>query len=150
MKAVTVRQPWAQAIAAGHKTVENRGRDCTYRGEIAIHAAQAVDRAGLLDPRIGKLLGPNAALDASRRAVVAVAQLVDCHRAEVHTWKLWCCAPWGDPFYGKPNRQAFHLVLRDVRVLRAPVPCRGMLQVGWELPADVEAQVRYWLPEVQP
>lgn len=40
MKAITVRQPWASLIAFRVKTVETRGRRISWRGRIAIHAAQ--------------------------------------------------------------------------------------------------------------
>lgn len=43
MKALTVRQPWAWAIARGHKPIENRSWAPTYRGPLAIHAAAKWD-----------------------------------------------------------------------------------------------------------
>lgn len=38
MRALTIHGPWAWAIAAGHKTVENRSWTTNYRGTLAIHA----------------------------------------------------------------------------------------------------------------
>jgi hypothetical protein len=38
MKAITIRQPWAQLIAAGLKTIETRSWPTKYRGPLAIHA----------------------------------------------------------------------------------------------------------------
>jgi len=38
VKALTVRQPWAQTIAEGYKTVEVRSRNTTHRGALVIHA----------------------------------------------------------------------------------------------------------------
>lgn len=47
MKAITVRQPWAECIARGVKLVENRSRPTTHRGPLAIHAgARPSDQAG--------------------------------------------------------------------------------------------------------
>lgn len=40
MKALTVRQPWANLIISGTKDVENRTWKTNYRGSIYIHAAQ--------------------------------------------------------------------------------------------------------------
>lgn len=45
MKALTVRQPWADLIISGAKDVENRSWSTKYRGPLAIHAASAVARA---------------------------------------------------------------------------------------------------------
>lgn len=39
MKVLTVWQPWAQLLAAGHKHNETRSWRTSYRGEILIHAA---------------------------------------------------------------------------------------------------------------
>lgn len=41
MYALTIRQPWAQLIAAGIKQWENRTWKTSYRGPLAIHAAKA-------------------------------------------------------------------------------------------------------------
>ena len=51
MKALTVRQPWANAILQG-KDVENRSRYFGHRGLLLIHAAMKADRDALDDPRI--------------------------------------------------------------------------------------------------
>ena len=42
MKVVTICQPWAWAISAGHKTVENRTWAPSYRGPILIHAGSSM------------------------------------------------------------------------------------------------------------
>lgn len=39
IKALTIRQPWAQLIALGVKTIETRSWSTRYRGPLAIHAA---------------------------------------------------------------------------------------------------------------
>jgi hypothetical protein len=40
VKALSLYQPWASAMAAGIKTIETRGWSTDYRGELAIHAAK--------------------------------------------------------------------------------------------------------------
>lgn len=44
MKAISVRQPWAQLIIQNRKTVEVRNLDTNYRGQLLIHAAVVQDR----------------------------------------------------------------------------------------------------------
>lgn len=46
MKALSIRQPWAWAIVAGYKPVENRTWYCGYRGELYIHAGKKIDQFG--------------------------------------------------------------------------------------------------------
>jgi hypothetical protein len=41
MKALSIRQPWAWAIIAGHKKYENRIWETSYRGPLLIHAGRA-------------------------------------------------------------------------------------------------------------
>ncbi len=42
MKALSIRQPWAELILQGRKTIELRTWQTNYRGRIAIHASQTV------------------------------------------------------------------------------------------------------------
>ncbi len=46
MKALSIRQPWAWAVAVGVKDVENRDNLRNFRGEFAVHAGQQFDEAG--------------------------------------------------------------------------------------------------------
>lgn len=107
MIAITIKQPWASAIAYGHKTIENR----TWRPalsrlpmRIAIHAGMSVDPGGLefLDKHGIKLP------DLPTGAIVAVATLFDVVEASVDLW-------WSGP-YGWRLREV-------VRV--EPVACSG-------------------------
>lgn len=41
MKAISIRQPWAWAIVAGHKPIENRTWKTSFRGRVLIHAGRA-------------------------------------------------------------------------------------------------------------
>lgn len=43
-KALTVKQPWASLLVAGLKTIENRSWTTNYRGPLAIHAGQGIER----------------------------------------------------------------------------------------------------------
>lgn len=137
MKAISVRQPWARCIANGKKTVENRGRPTVYRGLVAIHASKTPDRRATEDPRVVRALGFDPLLGTVLGAVVAVADLVDCHESRD------CCWPWGEMYHFGPTRTvpAWHLVLTDVRRLGKPVPVRGSLAVPWNLPEAVAEAV---------
>lgn len=76
MKALSIRQPWASLILAGHKAVENRTWTTTYRGPVIVHAGVTVVRPvlalaaryGIADPPTGAYLG--------------VVDLEDIHHAE--------------------------------------------------------------------
>lgn len=146
LPAITIRQPWASAVAYGHKHVENRGRATSYRGPVAIHAALRHSSEGDRDPRILRTLGPDPRLHAPVGAVIAVAQLTDCHQQN-----NGCCPPWGDQEYqtARGPAPAWHLVLTNVRRLTRPVPATGRLPVPWLLDADTTTAVHAQLPTTQ-
>jgi hypothetical protein len=108
MKALTVRQPWAWAIARGHKPIENRSWTTSYRGPLAIHAAAKWDddgenalrlvvnhiriQHGVLPPDLTAELPYSAS-----GAVVAIVDLVDiCIRARLE--QDCDCGRWSEPW----------------------------------------------------
>jgi len=97
MRALTVRQPWADAIARGGKTVENRTWPAPARHvgtRFLIHAAAAPDRHAVLPLEVIAAGGSDVYLD-HRSAIVAVATLAGCH------FDAGCCGMWGE-------REVFH------------------------------------------
>lgn len=124
MRFLTVRQPLANLIANGAKTIENRSRKTAYRGPVAIHAGKTLAIAEWEWAR--KQFGPNLVphRDAlALGAVIAVADLVGCHAAG---WPSECntaaCKSWGEM-----GGDTWHWVLADSRPLIEPVPARGQL-----------------------
>jgi hypothetical protein len=139
MRALTVKQPWAWAIAAGKKPVENRTWPTGHRGMVAIHAGKMPDRAALADrdrrSPLSRAIAWHTRLwtppEYVYGAVIAVAEVTDCHDGAAEQGE---CSEWAD-------RWQWHWVLANVRPLAEPVPCRGMLSL-WRLPDDVEKAVR--------
>lgn len=128
MKALTIWEPWAWAIVAAGKDVENRtwAPPRALLGErIVIHAGKRVDEDAIDDiewlierevPR--RELAPG--------CLVGTALLV---RISTSSASPWFSGPFGwelrDPWRG------------------APVPCRGA-QGLWDVPADVLAKMSPW------
>jgi hypothetical protein len=123
MKAITVQQPWAWCIAAGHKKVENRTWVTNYRGPLAIHAGRTVDTANIdLVKNMLVELGvvPTVATPVPQQhltatgAVVAVVDLVGICTDSARCY----CGRWAAI---GPN----HWKLANVHALAEPVPARG-------------------------
>jgi hypothetical protein len=147
MKAITIRQPWAWAIATGAKTIENRTRGTAYRGPLAIHAGKGWSYRGADSPLIQLAHGhrmfsrddlhivpmPNRELFPTG-AVVAVAELVDSHP------DTGCCRPWGESQYqeagGRTRTVIHHLVLEQIRPVSPPLIARGALGL-WTPDSDL-------------
>lgn len=148
MKALSIRQPWAWAIACAAKTVENRTRRTSHTGLIAIHASLRSDDDALMPvpAAIRKHLTAQRDLNPlllARGAVIGTALIVGAHQhpdagsgcgyhdsADSH-WPT--CSPWA-------MAGQWHWVLTGVRALATPVPCRGALGL-WNVPEDVGAAV---------
>ena len=144
MKALTIRQPHAWAVARGLKTIENRPASYTYRGPVMIHAGQqlgsqlAFDEVTNLAAAAGvdvPMLGlPGAPTETASGAVIAVADLVRSHR-----W-VECqhrCDPWA-------HEAKAHIRLANARILRRPVPANGNT-ILWTPSADLISQVEAML-----
>jgi len=149
---ITIKQPWASAIAECHsnpdaKDIENRvsryrrsdGKPVPptrHRGLVGIHTGKAWSTAGHRDPRVRHLLRGLTDETLPAGVIIATAQLVDVHLAAATGDRLTptCCHPWGDP-------GVWHLVLADVVRLADPVPTRGALGLPWRADEDVTAAV---------
>lgn len=129
MKALTIRQPWAGAIAHQTKRVENRTWKLPAKHEgsrILIHSAAQRDRDA-------QVYGTN--LDVYS-AIVAVATITGCHYSS--EWQ--CCGYWA-------FENAYHWALTDVVALSEPVPAKGALGF-WTPTADVLTAVEQQLQAV--
>lgn len=131
MRALTLYQPWAHAVAHLGKRIENRPWRpwaSIVGTRIAIHAAAKVDPVaeaaveGWVRRHMGLVVPPAASLP--RGAIVATARVTGVVTESASPW-----------FVGP-----FGWTLDEVVALPAPVPCRGA-QGLWIVPADALAQV---------
>ena len=149
MKVLTLRQPWAWAVAHGGKDVENRTWTTRYRGPIAIHAGLAKPDKNNLASRAHRAAhGSSVDTRLHFGAIVAVADLVDVHAAGHHYERDGlvdvctdrpCCGPWAE-------RGVYHWRLGNVIALRGHgVPHTGAQGLR-DLPPATMAKVIEALP----
>ena len=150
IRAISIRQPWAWAVAQGWKTIENRSRGTGYRGVLAIHAPKRVNtedenhlfhlvaehlkRHPESDPDRAEHLAGNpgavareyeADQAAGTSAIVGIARIVDVIREEPDgDSALWYNGDVG-------------LVLEDARALIDPVRTAGALGL-WHVTGNLE------------
>lgn len=98
MKCLSVKQPWANLIASGEKTIETRTWATAYRGELLVVSSKRpkIEPAGF---------------------AVAVARLVECRPMTKADEAAACCGVY-------PG--AFAWVLTDVHAVE-PFPVKGSL-----------------------
>ncbi|MFJ4787628.1 VVA0879 family protein [Streptomyces sp. NPDC088794] len=150
-RVLSIRQPWAFAVAEGFKPIENRSQRTHHRGPIFIHASRLplrsvaivrysddaairLDELGgsqnLWDARahIPSSVAPAPHATLALSAVIATAQLTGCHQADD------CCGPWGFP-------DQWHWEITDVHALREAVPQKGALGLR-KAPPELVTAVR--------
>jgi hypothetical protein len=129
MKAISLWQPWASAIALGLKQYETRGWKTSYRGPLAIHAAKRSVDGMITSAMIQDLLERGVVKWRGLPAlplgcIVATCRLVDfiptsfANRGPLIITEQE--RRWGD---WSPCRWAWRL--EDVRPLVEPFACRG-------------------------
>lgn len=131
MKAISMWQPWASAIALGLKNVETRHWATRYTGPIVIHAARRWTEAqrefAAVEHGLGRLpkrlpLG----------AIVATARLMGCRFTQDVRHQLGTI----ERMYGDYADGRYAWFLTDVVALQEPIGYRGM-QGLFNVPDDL-------------
>jgi hypothetical protein len=139
MKALTLTQPWATAVAMGMKRIETRSWGTSYRGDIAIHAAKGFPKdarsfASLAWHKYGMPVPSHLPLG----AIIAVVNLVDCIATDEVKYDISEQErTWGDYHSG---RSAW--LFDRLRVLDTPIPCKGALSLWVPSVDDMDAIIR--------
>lgn len=113
MKALSIRQPWADAIIWHGKDIENRSWPTRFRGPVLIHAA--------------KKWGPSERGDLTYIEGITATKLEDTDRPLLggiigKTEIVDCVQAWESPWFFGP----YGFVLRNAEPLDF-IPCRGAL-----------------------
>ena len=129
IRVLSVRQPWAWSIVAGHKDIENRSQRTSYRGRTYIHAGlkQAPPDQLALFERLTVRLGIEASFNDIRGAVIGYVALFNCTtRANSpwyirgnHAWHLRGAAAFVRPVPLVGRLGLFHPDASDARRLRS-------------------------------
>jgi len=151
MKALSLWQPWASAIAMGAKRIETRSWSTTYRGPLLIHAAQRWDnKTGRIDvcyhEEIWKDVFPAYESSSEKERIwwwmgrtlpvgtlLAVADLVDCKPTDYLTStdstlfrSVWNLRHWErEQQLGDYSPGRCGWVLANVHALPEPIPYKG-------------------------
>jgi len=140
VRALTVRQPYADAIAFGTKRVENRTKPlpAKYVGvPVLLHAAKEPHASRLTALDLSQITGDRIhEWQDTRSAILAVVRFKGSHRcADVH----WCCRPWGQ-VETTTTPEVWHWEIDEVIRLAEPVSATGALGF-WKVPEDVTARI---------
>lgn len=127
--ALSIRQPWAELILRGLKTIEIRRWDTDYRGPLWLHTGKFADpdldqRFGITNPTRGAFVG---------RIFLDSISPIDA--ARWHTWR----AEHLDSGRYEPGMLAW--ILSSPERLTSPVPAAGRLKL-YEVDETLVPQLR--------
>lgn len=121
MKALSLWQPWASAMALGLKQIETRNWSTAYRGPLAIHAAKrwTADEREFHAIEHGRGHMP---AELPLGAIVAIGVLVDCRRTEGLCPGITAL----ESHWGNYDPKRFGWIFEDIEALPAPIPYKGL------------------------
>lgn len=113
MKALSLKQPWANLILEGYKTIETRKWKTNYRGDLLICSSQTFDawNSQLCELYVVPT-GPCG-------MALCIVELYDCKPMTDDDIKGACCVPY-------PKANSFFL--RNIRPIE-PFPVKGQLNI---------------------
>jgi hypothetical protein len=121
VKALSIKQPWAELIVRGVKDVENRSRPTQFRGRFAVHVSLRKApyddvKVDAIPRRLRQPIFQAWEANASAGRVLGTVELVDCVWGSDSQWAI---------------EGYWHWVLRDARPYARSVPAKGQLGL-WE------------------
>jgi ASCH domain len=129
--ALSIRQPWAWAICAGLKDVENRTWSTAYRGLFIVHAGARKPAASDIE-WIGEHVGISVPTQLPLGALIGQAELRDVVEGSE--------SPWAFPGH-------FHWLLANATLWDEPISHRGQLRFFKPSVASAAIQDRSFSPE---
>lgn len=126
IKGLSLTQPYATAIALGHKRYETRSWRTHYRGLVAIHAAKGFPRAARDFTATERAIGRIPAR-IPLGAIIAVARIAAVEEAEDAALKVSAL----ERLYGDYSIGRWAWQLADVVALPEPIPYKGSLSLWW-------------------
>lgn len=122
MKALSLWQPWASAMAIGLKRIETRHWRTNYRGLLAIHASKRWQREEReWATELAKLHDAPQLACPPLGAIVATGVLVDIRRTE----NVLSAISETEEMFGNYAPGRFAWIFEDIRPLAVPFPCKG-------------------------
>jgi hypothetical protein len=151
MKALSVRQPWADLVARGAKAVETRSWRTSYRGALAIQASTTssmYERARAMGSQFIRARGGDSFRRLPRGAVICTCRLVDCVPVDSAAVLRVLRERPDEAIFGDFSAGRWAWLLADVQRLEAPAPARGRLGLWeWEGTASGGASPVWRSPE---
>lgn len=147
MKVLSMIQPWATLLVQGETLYETRSWKTRYRGPLAIHASQKVDKLACKHEPIRSLLAKNGYTEQNLPAgvILATCELSNCYQVidANDTSAILDCGKvvsGKDILLGDYSPGYFAWEIAGFRLLKTYIPVKGKLGL-WEYPIDEELMI---------
>lgn len=124
MKALTIKQPWANLIMQCDKRFEFRSWQTKYRGELLIHAGKGIDKEAM--KRLAKYLPE----ELPYGKILGKVKLVDCIKMSPE-FKELLLRENSDIYTKSSFQENYGWQVTDVEVFENPIEVKGHLSL-WE------------------
>jgi hypothetical protein len=139
MKALCVRQPWADLLASGSKRFETRSWSTEHRGQLAILASPsrtAADAAIARRLEFVQASGGRAFATLPRGAVIGIGLVLSCTRIDELFLRL--CVDPEEALLGDFSLGRFAWEIGFAHRLPSPIPAKGQAHLfDWPAPKGV-------------
>ena len=136
MRALSLTQPWATAVAISLKQWETRSWTTSFRGEVAIHASKGFPGWAKDFARSECTLG-RLPKSLPLGAIICLAEITDCRA----TYPLSQDLSAIERMYGDYAEGRYAFKIENVRPLKTPVAERGSLGF-WAVGIETQAAIR--------
>jgi len=124
MKALSMTQPWAQALFIDLKHYETRSWSTAYRGMLLIHAAKGFPKYARDFASTERTLG-RGNVRLAFGAIIGKVELVNIYRTEEIAFKLSAT----ERLYGDYSEGRFAWEISSPTLFAEPIPYRGQLSL---------------------
>jgi ASC-1-like (ASCH) protein len=133
LKCLSLRQPYAELVVAGRKTIETRTWKTNFRGKFLVHASKVIDResSDILNINCSKL---------TRGAVIGLAFVYDVKK---YSTKQDFIADKDKHFSSIFSEPKYGFLLKDTMKLNKPIPLAGKLGFFEVKESIIKEQKRY-------
>lgn len=164
MKVLSLLQPWASLVVLGHKRIETRPRNTSYRGQLLIHAS--LGKKHWKNPDVDELFKDYYNLFAPVSALPLGAIIGSVNITDTCTTNLWLpgnpgempglrittdtkrkflCLDKQEYEMGDYSKGRWGYLLEDSLQFKEPIPAKGQLGI-WNWGGDLSQPLEKMLP----
>jgi activating signal cointegrator 1 len=136
MKVISLLQPWASLVVAGHKRIETRSWNTKHKGDLLIHASKKFDKSqrAICFARFFEPLLADVVEELPLGAIIGKVKMIGTNTTESILNALPDSMYWGkeqEQAFGDYSQGRYGWYLTDAIQFGIPIPAKGALSI-WD------------------